>query len=119
MFQKDSDPTTKWRRQLDDVMQLPDDFERGVAGLQLALGEGAAFLAVADTVSQGPPKPSDIEQLADLKWKDFYEHIEATRGTGSVRALAGKAFAGLTLQQQLAALLAVKSNPEQREGDSN
>lgn len=104
------EPELTWRDAVDHLRAIEDDRAQAIALLQLALGEGAAFLALANREHE-TPIDSDSEEM----WGDFFETAEAKQALGFVLGSANAAFLKMNMEQKLQALSAVHEDVKDSE----
>lgn len=104
------EPESLWYEAMDGIVRIEDPRDRALARMRYALGEGAAFLALADReISGGLPFETDEQ------WGDFFESAEAETARREVHGAANAAFCALTLEQKLRALAALDDVEESRD----
>lgn len=100
----------QWKLRMAEIERIPGDRRRrAIAYLELALGDGAGFLALAD---KAPLSVSRSEGTPEEKHKaacDFFEWCAAGEAQRVVHGLANAAFMVLPLEGKLLALQSVQA----------
>jgi hypothetical protein len=100
----------QWKLRMAEIERIPGDRRRrAIAYLELALGDGAGFLALADreprSVSRSEGTPEEKHKAAC----DFFEWCAAGEAQRVVHGLANAAFMVLPLEGKLLALQSVQA----------